>query len=90
MYIENVNPIQPELMGLEPRISKIMENLLENYDLLQGYTVADYRLQAIYSPITGKNFVTECIAFDLWNITVILLKSVILIVDYLYILISGY
>ena len=34
MYIKNVNPIQPRLIGLEPRISKIKG---ENYDLLQGY-----------------------------------------------------
>ena len=53
------------------------------------------RLQAIYSPITGKNFVTVYTAFDPWkrgnlllrlqkNILVIVLKSVISIVDYLY------
>ena len=51
------------------------------------------RIQAIYSPITGKNFVTVYTAFDSWNrgnllcieITgnspVIVLKTVISIVD---------
>ena len=28
MYIENVNPIQPRLIGLEPRISKIKGELV--------------------------------------------------------------
>ena len=42
--MENVNPIQPELIGLEPQISKIKG---ENYDLLQGDTLRLVKLTRI-------------------------------------------
>ena len=63
--------------GLKPYEEPVWQYFACLLTQLSGAYTHCCRLQAIYSPITGKNFVTV-------YIPIIVLKSVIPIVDYLY------